>query len=243
MKYFYSLFFLLFALISSVDAQVRVSGRVYSKTRTQFIPGVTVMSNSGRATMTDSLGKYVIYLNEADSIWFSYQNKSTQKFSLNDFPNPQNFEISLHIPPDMLPAITVYPRNYKLDSIRNRQEYAKAFNYQKPGLATSVNPDGGVGVDLNELLNVFNFSRNKRMSQFRDRLLQEEEDAYIYSRFSRALVIRLTGLKDKDLDYFMRKYKPPVQFVRYATEYELQSYIKKCYLQFTFQLADPQKQY
>lgn len=235
MKKLYTLILLLLAFSHFADAQVRVSGRVLSKTKAQFIPGVTVMSNSGRATMTDSLGKYIIYIHEQDSIWFSYQNKATQKFSLKDFPNPQNFEIALHIPPELLPTVTVYPRNYKLDSIRNREEYAKAFNYSRPGIATSVAPGGGVGVDINELIDIFNFSKNKRMSQFQARLLQEEEDAYIYSRFSRSLVIRLTGLKGTDLDYFMKKYKPSVEFVQYSTDYELQSYIKKCYQQFTFQ--------
>lgn len=239
MKKFYSLAFLILLLFHFANAQVRVSGRVFSKTKAQFIPGVTVTSTNGITTQTDSLGKYVIFMNEKDSIWFSFLNKSTQKFSLKDFPNPQNFEISLHIPPELLPSVTVYPRNYRLDSLRNREEYAKVFNYEKPGFSTSVTPGGGVGIDINELLDMFNFSKNKRMSQFRERLLREEEDAYIYNRFSRSLVIKLTGLKGKDLDYFMVKYKPSIEFVRYSTDYELQSYIKKCYLQFTFQTKNP----
>jgi hypothetical protein len=39
-----------------------------------------------------------------------------------------------------LPEVKVQTRDYKLDSLENRQTYAKAFNYRKPGLRFSQNP-------------------------------------------------------------------------------------------------------
>ena len=67
------------------------------------------------------------------------------------------------------------------------------------------------------------------MLAFQNRLLQEEEDRYIDHRFSRALVIKLTGLHGEALNNFMKVYRPPVEFVESSTDYEFQDYIKKCF--------------
>jgi hypothetical protein len=128
----------------------------------------------------------------------------------------------------------VKPRNYHLDSIANREEYAKVFNYKKPGLGivAPTTQNAAVGVDLDQLIDVFNFQKNRRMAAFRDRLIAEEKEKYIEHRFNRALVIRLTQLRGDDLDTFMVRYKPSLVLIESATDYELQTYIKQCYAKF-----------
>lgn len=203
---------------------------------TQQIPlaGVSVLSTGSTGTATDSLGRYVLFVHDKDSIWFSYLGKGTPKYPVASIPNIQNFEISLHVNVTELKPIMVKPRNYHLDSIANREEYAKAFNFRKPGLGivTPSGPGAAVGVDLDQLIDVFQFKKNRRMAAFRDRLMQEEKDKFIEHRFSRQLVIRLTGLHGPDLDTFMVRYKPELHFTEFATDYEFQSYIKKCYQKF-----------
>jgi len=211
--------------------QVQVRGKVFDMTQQIPLVSVSVQSTGGTGTVTDSLGRYTIYARESDSIWFSYLGKGTPKYPVAAIPNQQNFEISLHVNVTELKTIMVKPRNYHLDSIANREEYAKVFNYKKPGLGI-VHPNtqnAAVGVDLDQLVDVFNFKKNRRMANFRDRLMAEEKDKYIEHRFSRALVIRLTQLKGADLDTFMVRYKPDLVLVENATDYELQSYIKQCY--------------
>ena len=200
---------------------------------TQQVPlvSVSVQSTGGTGTVTDSMGRYTIYAKESDSIWFSYLGKGTPKYPVAAIPNQQNFEISLHVNVTELKPIMVKSRNYHLDSIANREENAKIFNYKKPGLGI-VQPNtqnAAVGVDLDQLVDVFNFKKNRRMANFRDRLVLEEKEKFIEHRFSRALVIRLTQLKGADLDTFMVRYKPDLVLVENATDYELQSYIKQCY--------------
>ena len=67
------------------------------------------------------------------------------------------------------------------------------------------------------------------MAAFRDRLMEEEKEKFIEHRFNRALVIRLTQLRGAELDTFMIRYKPDLIFIESATDYELQSHIKKSY--------------
>jgi hypothetical protein len=223
----------LLLVFATAQSQVRVSGRVYDVTKYRPLEAVSVMTSNGMGTVSDSLGYFSIIVRETDSIWFSYLNRPTPKYPVKTIPNLQNFEISLHVNSTELKEVRVMPRNYRLDSIQNRQDYAKAFNFQKPGVGSSLDvASGGVGLDLDEFISIFKFRRNKRMVQFRNRLLQEEEDRFIDHRFSRALIIKLTQLRGEQLDTFVRVYRPTIDFIETSTDYELQDYIKKSFSHF-----------
>lgn len=220
----------LFVGIAVSGQQVKVSGRILDMTGKTPLEAVSVLTTSGYGSASDSLGRFSLRVNETDSIWFSYLNKATPKYAVTSIGNINNFEISLHVNVTSLKEVSVMPRSYRRDSIQNRQDYAKAFNFSKPGLSTSSLPLGstgpGVGLDINQLIGMFQFRKNRRMAAFQERLLREEEEKYIEHRFSRALVIRITTLRGKDLDTFMLRYKPNLEFTQFATDYEFQSYIK-----------------
>ena len=210
--------------------QIRVNGTVYDLSKKIGLEAVSVLSTSGNGTITDKEGHYTILVNENDSIWFSYLNKPTPKYAVKSIQNFNSFEISLHVSIITLPEVRIMPRNYRRDSIQNRLDYAKAFDFQKPGVGSAMSPDGGVGLDINEFINMFKFRRNRRMLAFQDRLLAEEEEKFIDHRFNRALIIKLTQLHGASLDTFIARYRPTVEFTQYSTDYEFQSYIKNCFL-------------
>ena len=216
-------------------AQVKVSGKVYDITEKTPLEAVSVLTSSGRGTVTGADGRYSIVVNETDSIWFSYLNKGTMHYPVKGIPNRQSFDVALHVASTVLKDIRFSPPNYRQDSIQNRLDYAKAFNFEKPGIGSSLNigPNGGVGLDLDEFIQMFQFRRNRRMAAFQDRLIREEEDRFVDHRFSRSLIIRLTGLRGAALDSFVVRYRPTVEFTRYSTDYEFQEYIKQCYGQFS----------
>lgn len=226
----YLLLLLVTGLVSlSVQGQTYlVKGVVYDSSRNYPLELVSVMATSGNGTVTNAEGYYEIRVTEKDSIWFSYLNKPTIKFPVIKISNPMQFDISLQVSVPVLKEVKVFPRNYKLDSIRNRQEYAKVFNYQKPGLKMVTPQYGaGVGFDLNELINVFRFRRNKSMLSFQQRLLLEEQEKFIDYRFNKALVRRLTLLEGAELDRFMQVYRPTYLFTKYSGDYEFRYYIKQ----------------
>jgi len=215
---------------AQLPGQVKISGTVYDMSRTLVLPSVSVLSTSGAGTMTDSAGAYSLIVGEKDSIWFSYLNKPTPRFPVSAIVNLNSFDISLHVPVTDLREVRVSPRNYKQDSAQNRLDYAKAFNYKKPGIKLS-SPEGGfgVGLDLDEFINMFNFARNRRMAHFRQRLIQEEQDKSVDHRFTHALVKKLTGLEGQPLEDFMKRYRPSYIFTMTTTEYEFGEYIKLAY--------------
>ena len=233
-KYFYITAFIgffLFATALSGAAQLyKIRGVVYDSSRTYPVEAVSVLSTSGKGTVTNAEGMYEIEVSERDSIWFSYLNKPTMKFPVLKIGNPLGFDISLHVNVPVMREVKIKPKNYRLDSMQNRIDYAKIFNYQKPKLkAVTPQYGAGAGFDLDEIINMFRFKRNRSMASFQKRLLQEEQDKYVEYRFSKALVRRLTQLDGTALDSFMRVYRPSYLFTKLAGDYDFQQYIRESF--------------
>lgn len=227
-------FFCFLITVTTASAQFyKIKGTVYDSSRNYPMESVSVLSTSGKGTITNADGFYEIEVMEKDSIWFSYLNKPTVKFPVLKIANPMGFDISLQINVPVMKEVKIRPRIYKQDSIQNRLDYANIFNYQKPGLKT-VTPQYGAaaGFDLDEIINVFRFKRNRSMLAFQKRLLQEEQENFVDHRFSKALVRRLTLLKEPVLDSFMRLYRPSYRFTLLAGDYDFMRYIKDSAIRF-----------
>lgn len=211
-------------------AQYKVQGTVLDSTRSFPLEAVSVLSTNGNGAVTDANGRYTISVGEKDSIWFSYLGKPTMKFPVLKISDLTQFDIALQVRVTVMQELKIRPRNYRQDSLQNREDYAKVFNFQKPNLGTmtSIGPSGA-GIDINELIRTFQFRKNKSMERFRDRLLAEEQEKYVDHRFSKALVRRLTGLTGDELDEFMKTYRPTYEFVAYSSDYDFQAYIKEAF--------------
>jgi cell division protein FtsI/penicillin-binding protein 2 len=217
-------------LAKAVTAQYIVQGHVYDSSKLYALEAVTVSTSSGRGTATDSNGHYRIEVKEKDSIWFSYLGKPTTKFPVLKIADVTQFDIALRINIPVLMEVKVRPRIYKQDSLQNRQDYAKIFNYRRPNLEsmTSIGPTGA-GIDIDEVIRLFQFRKNKSTLKFQERLLQQEQDKFIDHRFNKALVRRLTALPDGELEKFMALYRPTFEFTSLSNDYDFQVYIKEAY--------------
>jgi len=217
-------------------AQFKVSGTVLDKSKINTVENVRVLSSGGMITVTDSLGKYEIVVKAGDSLTFVYKNKPTQAFAVNSIVNGQDFNISLHVLVESkfstLKEVVVYSKSYKQDSIENRETYADVFNYEKPGLSTSIGPGGTAGADVNELINMFRFKRNKRLRAFRNRLEMQEQEKYVTYRFNKITVGRITGLAGNALDTFLVWYRPDYEFAALSSELVFNQYILNASYQF-----------
>jgi hypothetical protein len=202
---------------------------VYDAGKINLVEGVRVVSTGGLFTVTDSMGRYRIKVNEKDSVFFSYQNKPTQKFAVKTLSDPSNFNISLHLTVkgkySTLKEVIVYSNTYRQDSLENRQTYADVYDYRKPTVRSSISPDGVPGMDVDELINMFRFKRNKRLKAFQLRLEAQEQDKYVDYRFNKNLVRRITQLQGAQLDSFMILYRPTYEFTSNADELVFDQYI------------------
>lgn len=211
-----------------VYGQVEVHGTVYDRSRYFAMPGVSVMSTAGQGTMTDSTGQYRLHVSRKDSIFFSYLGKATVKFPIRTIDPNSPLDISLAIAVDSLPLVVVRPKAYRYDSMENRDEYRKIFDYEPDYIGQG---QGGAGINLDML---FGARRNRQMLALKARLIEEEQEKYVDYRFNRPLVRRITGLERPALDLFMKMYRPTYDFIKsFENDYDYYKYIKDCSIYFT----------
>jgi hypothetical protein len=228
---FYGCFTLALFLFTGQTAQCQlpVRGTVLDIGRINGVLGVTVSTTSGRKTQTDTLGRYMLDAAISDSLFFTYNNKSTLRYAVKDIADFTHFDIALQLTVPSkykaLKEVTVFSKSYQQDSIENREQYARYFDYQKPGIKSSV-VNGAAGADLNELINMFRFRRNKYLKKFRARLEQQEKDKYVDYRFNSKTVQNLTGLTGAAKDTFMIIFRPSYEFAATSQLYDFYAYIK-----------------
>ena len=226
---------LLAGLTQNLMAQSRVGGTVFDMSRTVPVKGVMVNSNSGNVVFTDSLGHYSILISENDSLWFTYAGKSTTRFSVNNLSNYESFDVAIHVTLasryKMLPEARVYSRSYRQDSLQNRMDNAKVFNFNK-SIETGSGADGVAGFDLNSIIGAFRFRQNRNMEKLQQFLLEKEKQQYVDYRFNKRLVRRITLLDSAELEKFMKVYRPSYEFASTTSEYDFHKYILQSYIRF-----------
>lgn len=234
--------------INFIQAQyTTISGVVYDISAKRPIEAVAVISTSGKGTITDSLGRYQITVKNTDSIWFSLIGKSTMKYVVDTISNPFAFDVMIHVHVAQLPEVKVRNKNYRLDSIQNRKDYAYVFNYKKPSISLlqtpsyNSTPGVSVGIDLIEFINMFRFKRNRQILALQKRLEVQEREKYIDHRFKKLLITKLTGLQQPQLDTFMLNYRPEYYFLQRLNDLELGYYIQQCYQAYKLNLPNPYK--
>ncbi len=237
------IYFILLVLLNAVflgeaNAQfTTISGTVYDISAKRPLEAVAVQSTSGRGTITDSTGRYILTVKNTDSIWFSMIGKSTMKYPVDTISNLDNFNVMIHVYSAQLPEVKVRNNYYRYDSAMNRQDYAKIFNFRKPSLGivkppSTYNPGTAVGFDLDEIINMFRFKRNASILALQKRLIEQENEKYVNSRFSKAFVRKITKLQSPELDTFMVRYRPSSELVHQLNDLELGYYIQKSYEQY-----------
>ncbi|HEX3767735.1 MAG TPA: hypothetical protein VHT72_05125, partial [Puia sp.] len=102
--------------------------------------------------------------------------------------------------------------------------------------------NGNAGLDLDALINMFNFKKNRRMLAFQKRLVEDEHDKFVDHRFTRYIVKKITGLTVDAEDSFMFRYRPSYEFTKVATDYEFFDYIKLAYQDYKRQRSSLQRQ-
>ena len=215
-------------------AQIKISGSIYDSTKRNLVEGVQIVCTCGTMSFSDSTGSYSIFAGEKDSVFFFFRNKPTQLFAVSAIKDHEAFDISLHIHAPgrykQLKEIVVYGKNRRQDSIENRLQYDKIFRFSPGGLSLSNAAPGsgiGVGLDLEALINVFRFRRNRIMLRFQERLIKEEQDRYINYRFNETIIEKLTPLeKGEKMRRFMNKYRPEYEWLTTVLDIELYQYIQ-----------------
>lgn len=135
-------------------------------------------------------------------------------------------------------------KNYKLDSISRREEYASIFAYKAPTImdvfikksrekptqysAFQNSTSSIASISVLPLIGLLTKNKSS-LSKLQKNLFREEEAKLFANRFSKEKVTAITALKGDSLEKFMNEYKPGVEHAKDMTDYEMLLYIKKSY--------------
>ncbi|WP_448099555.1 hypothetical protein [Polluticoccus soli] len=229
------------------EAQTRLLvGRVYAAMSRRSTEGIMVESSSGATTFTDDKGYFSINVLPKDTLYY-YVSKLVKSIpypvdsikSWDDYAIPiQKIEYDIALARKTgypvgnmdsaltLENVTVVARNYHKDSLENRLEYDKIFNYKNP----PFNPFAPVS----SIANLLNVKKKKRMKRMKDNLLFEEQQGYVDTRFNKVSIKKSIGkpVDDSTLELYMRRYRPSYQDAIGMENLPMVMYIRKTFALF-----------
>lgn len=140
-------------------------------------------------------------------------------------------------------------RNYSIDSIRLRKEFASVFAYKKTSFKdifvshvdSNIRPNFNgryvnstsslITLSLLPLIKLLSPKKDPTL-QLQKRLSKSEEYNYVDEVFSKQKIVSLTKLDGDSLQTFMDKYRPTIVEAKKMSSYEVMTYIKKSFQEF-----------
>jgi len=185
-----------------------------------------------------------------DSCTVSYEGYKLSRMVLNLKSVTDTLKIYLDKPSILLSGVNVLgKRDFKTDSIRNRQMFANIYNYRGGGLkevliekaSLEYKPNNYIdgpnnttnigGFNVLQFVNLFSKSKSQT-SKLQKTLVADEDESYIDRYFTRRKVTTLTSMKGDSLQNFMLRYRPTVYQVKTMSDYDMAIYIKASYAEF-----------
>ena len=203
----------------------QLAGKVRSKTTNEILAGVTVRNAQlGKHNISDLGGNYRIAARPGDTLIFSSAAYHPDTLLIGQSIVGTATTIYLAENVAAMPAVKVTETDYQRDSIQRREEYAWLLNKKHPVKLWNEKRNGDdPGLSFSPI--GYYSKEEVRKRRLKKRLAQQEEDYYIDSKFPRARVAALTGLKGDSLNQFMIRYRPTYKFCRSANGMDMLLYI------------------
>ncbi|NIG57275.1 carboxypeptidase-like regulatory domain-containing protein [Chitinophaga sp. Cy-1792] len=195
------------------QAQVTVTGTV-SDTNRLVLPYATVTNlTTGKHSITDQGGFYKINASKGDLLSVTFVGYVSDTVAVTQASGTQVINIRMTVTSKFLKGVDISSKfsPYQLDSIARREQYGYILDNPNKPLAGGNTPQGA-GIVFSPITRFSKKERQKR--QFKENYEKMEEDKYIDSRFTPALVSRVTGLTGDSLQHFMRDNYPSYETMR-----------------------------
>ncbi|MDT3405524.1 hypothetical protein [Mucilaginibacter terrae] len=183
-----------------------------------------------------------------DSCTVSYQGYKLSRMAISFKSIKDTLRIYLDKPSILLSNVNVSgKRDFKTDSVRNRQMFANIYNYRGGGLKEAMiekasleykpnnyidGPNNTLNLAGINVLQVLNLFSKDKSSKLQKTLIADEGESYVDRYFTRRKIAALTSMKGDSLQNFMVRYRPTVYQVKTMTDYELALYIKASYAEY-----------
>lgn len=176
---------------------------------------------TGKAVETDVNGNFSIKVEKNQRLRFEYPGFRTDTLVVIEFELKRVYlapdESSIRIDEVQISALTDNQLTKEIERAEQEGQVADFSQYR-----------GGIRISPSRW-----FGRQGRQARQRyDLLIAEQERRKIDARFTPVLISSITPLKGQQLELYMTKYRPTIDFISSANEEELRLYIMDTYAQF-----------
>jgi len=204
---------------------LRLSGKVRTRSANEIVAGVTISNRSlGIHNLSDLGGNYRINARPGDTLILSSAGYHPDSIVVSS--SMLAVETTLYLRENVvtLPSVKVTETAYQQDSAQRREEYAWLLNRNHPVKLWNEKRLGDAPGFSFSPIGYFS-TEEVRKRRLKARLEKQEQDYYIDSKFPRARIAILTGLKGDSLDTFMIRYRPTYAVCRAMTGDDMLLYI------------------
>jgi hypothetical protein len=221
-----SLFTVCIICISSffADAQSLIKGEIKDFGNNIFLSDVNVRNIYSQQGMTiKGDGLFEVVVKKGELIEFTKVGYQSIRIRITNEKEPSYYKLEMKKVPIELREVDINgkPLEFKKDSIRYRQVYDIILRKDKQE-----------DIDMRSMPLAMLSRKNREEWAFQKMYARWEDNKYIDFTFNERLVSRITYLEGEELDEFIKLYRPSVEFLRNASEYEYLDYIKHCYYQY-----------
>ena len=226
--------YLLLLLFSSFGgwAQQFLTGTVRKQGSTEVLISVSVHNTTQlKYDLSEENGSFRMQSAPGDRVIFSSVGYKADTVIITTAMLSGDYPVYLEPRAQTLQAVRVGQySNYQLDSAARREEYSWIYDHGEQKLVNKERKGDGVGVGIAIFRNAS--SVDQQRERLKKRLIKEEQDLYIDSRYSRDYVTKLTHLAGDSLFRFMRDFRPTYDYCRKATTVDILVFINDSFKKF-----------
>jgi hypothetical protein len=205
-----------------------VDGIVFDKGTNGRIAEVNILNTAtGKSTYNNLKAEYHIPANIGDVLIFTKQNYFNDTVKVENYNSLAVYmkRSAIQLQEVKVKSVIVNPEQ-KLAA--TKRDYTKLYGVLDDRDLLSVSPGEGAGLSIDALYNMFS-REGRNAEKLRQTIQSDYHQDVIDYRFNKALVVRITGLKEPQLTEFMQRYRPGYYFVIAASEYDFDASIKANY--------------
>lgn len=241
-------------ILSAQTSDILVSGTVYNGVDSTPVSKVYVgILNSADGAITDTAGHFRLSVSLIDTLWFNSLEFDDQFIPVSQIAQPGQFEIylvpavynlgevtingfskarfkhdflTLQLPPDKSAIDLKIPDDFDYASLPSDEP----IDMRGPGSG------GGIGFGM-----LTKYQRQlKEFEEYKAQWdIDEQNKETIARKYSPAIIKKYVPLTDEQMEAFMKFCNMDKDFILQATEYEIGTAIKDCYLAYTEQQTQP----
>jgi len=221
----------IFIVITLVNLMIRVNAMAQASTISGLIAADNRRQNNAliknltrhTQTVSNDIGEFSIHANAGDTLITSKADYINDTLVITPAPY---YVIRLKTSPTMLKEVVVNSTALTPEKTleENKTAYKEIYHKGDKSHAVVITPLG-VGVVIDKVWSALS-KEGKDARRMQRRLNTDYKSAVVDRRFTKNLVMRVTGYKGMRLDDFMVKYRPAFEMVNKWNNYELIEYIK-----------------